>query len=67
MPYLGVLFDTEKMTMSVPPDKVEEVREELSIWKRKTTASKKSLQKLLGKLFWISRCVKFPAPLWQDS
>ena len=50
------------MTMSVPPDKVEEVREELSIWKRKTTASKKSLQKLLGKLFWISRCVKFSRP-----
>ena len=62
MPYLGVMFDTEKMTMSVPPDKVAEVREELNIWKKKTTASKKSLQKLLGKLFWISRCVRFSRP-----
>ena len=62
MPYLGVMFDTEKMTMSVPPDKVAEVREELNIWKKKTTGSKKTLQKLLGKLFWISRCVRFSRP-----
>ena len=62
MPYLGVLFDTQKMTMSVPPEKMAEVREELTAWKRKTTASKKSLQKLLGKLFLISRCVRHSRP-----
>ena len=62
MPYLGVQFDTVKMTMSVPPEKMAEVREEINVWKKKTTATKKSLQQLLGKLFWVSRCVKYSRP-----
>ena len=63
MPYLGVQFDTCKMEMSVPPDKLSEVREDLEKWKRKTTTTKKELQQLLGSLFWISRCVRFSRPL----
>ena len=59
MPYLGIQFDTVSMRMSIPPEKVAEVREEISLWEKKTSASKKSLQQLLGKLFWVSRCVKF--------
>ena len=62
MPFLGVQFDSVKLTMSVPPDKLQEVREELSLWSRKTTATKKTLQQLLGRLFWISRCVRFSRP-----
>ena len=62
MPYLGVQFDSVKMEMRVPPDKLSEVREDLEKWKRKTTTSKKDLQQLLGKLFWISRCVRFSRP-----
>ena len=59
MPYLGIQFDTIAMRMSIPPEKIAEVREELAVWERKTTANKKSLQQLLGKLFWVSRCVKY--------
>ena len=59
MPYLGVEFDTVAMTMSIPPEKLQEVRSEVSLWLRKTTATKKNLQKLLGKLFWVSRCVQY--------
>ena len=59
MPYLGVTFNTVKLTMSIPAEKLQEVREELYLWKRKTTASKKSLQQLLGRLFWIARCVRY--------
>ena len=59
MPYLGIQFDTVKMTMSIPPDKVAEVREEVSLWTRKSFATKRTLQQLLGKLFWVSRCVKY--------
>lgn len=59
MPYLGIQFDTVKMCMSIPPDKIAEVREEVSLWMKRSTASKKSLQQLLGKLFWVSRCVRF--------
>ena len=59
MPYLGVQFDSERMTMSVPPDKLQELREDVNLWTRKTTSTKKTLQQLLGKLFWVSKCVKF--------
>ena len=62
MPYLGVMFDSVKMTMSVPGEKLAEVRDEVSKWTKKTTATKKSLQQLLGKLFWVSRCVRFSRP-----
>jgi hypothetical protein len=59
MPYLGIQFDTVKMIMSIPPEKVAEVREEITLWMKRSSTSKKSLQQLLGKLFWVSRCVKF--------
>ena len=59
MPYLGIQFNTVSMKMSIPPEKITEVREEISLWEKKKTASKKSLQQLLGKLFWVSRCVRF--------
>ena len=59
MPYLGVNFDTVRMKMSIPAEKLTEVRDEISSWSRKTKATKKGLQQLLGKLFWVSRCVKF--------
>ena len=62
MPYLGVQFDSETFRMSVPPEKISEVSEEINLWRKKTTATKKTLQQLLGKLFWVSRCVKFSRP-----
>ena len=62
MPFLGVQFDTVKLEMSVPADKLEEVREEVRLWKKKKTVTKKGLQQLLGRLFWVSRCVRFSRP-----
>ena len=44
--------------MCVPPDKIQEVRGDLDQWRKKTTAVRRDLQSLLGKLFWISRVVK---------
>ena len=58
MIYLGVRFNSVTMTMSVPPDKMAEVKEEIERWYRKSTAAKKPLQSLLGKLFWVSRVVQ---------
>ena len=59
MPYLGIQFNTVSMQMSIPPAKVAEVQEEVSLWMKKTSATKKTLQQLLGKLFWVSRVVRF--------
>ena len=58
MTYLGILFNTVDMTMSVPAEKLQEVRADLEIWSRKTTAVRKDLQSILGKLFWISKVVR---------
>ena len=44
--------------MRVPATKLQEVKSEIHLWIRRTTISKKELQSLLGKLFWISKVVK---------
>ena len=59
MPYLGIMFDTLKMRMSIPPAKVAEVQAEVSLWMKKNSATKRTLQQLLGKLFWVSQVVRF--------
>ena len=56
--YLGVMFDSIAMEMRVPPDKLAEIKSEIGQWVRKTTITRKNLQSLLGKLFWISRVVR---------
>ena len=60
--YLGVQFDSVNMTMSVPPDKITEIKAEIQLWKRKTTITKKELQSLLGKLFWVAKVVRYARP-----
>ena len=60
--YLGVQFDSEKMEMSVPPEKIAEVKSEIVRWIRKTTISKRELQSMLGKLFWVSKVIKYSRP-----
>ena len=58
MVFLGVEFDTQKLTMSVPGDKVQELRSDLQMWARRTTATRRELQSIIGKLFWVSKMVK---------
>ena len=60
--YLGVQFNSITMEMSVPPEKMTEVKAEITRWLRKTTISKRELQSLLGKLFWVARVVKYARP-----
>ena len=57
--FLGVQFDSLSMTMSVPPAKLTEIKAEIRLWVRRTTINKKELQSLLGKLFWVAKCVKY--------
>ena len=58
MVYLGIQFNSVAMTMSVPPDKLAEVKAEIERWHKKTTTVKKPFQSILGKLFWVSRVVQ---------
>ena len=60
--FLGVQFDSETMEMSVPPEKIAELKADIVRWIRKTTISKRELQSLLGKLFWVAKVVKYSRP-----
>ncbi|CAG2194905.1 RP-S9e [Mytilus edulis] len=58
MSFLGVWFDTEKMTMEVTPDRLLEIFDLVSFWLNKDTASLKEVQSLIGKLNFIASCVR---------
>ena len=62
MIYLGIEFDTSAMIMSVPAEKLADLKEEIQRWVKKTTISKKDLQSLLGKMFWVSKVIRFSRP-----
>ena len=55
---LGAEFDTLAMTKSVHADRLTEIQELLSSWSHKTRTTKRDLQSLLGKLSFVSKCVK---------
>ena len=56
--FLGVLFNTEEMTMTIPPDRIKELRLLLEGWRTRTTASLRELQQLLGKLNFVCNTVR---------
>ena len=56
---LGILFDTNTFTMSVPPKKLSQIKEIVKNWHFKNACKKNQLQSLLGSLLYISKCVKY--------
>lgn len=54
---LGVEFDTLDITKSVHPERLVELQDLLSSWSHKKKLQWE-LQSLLGKLFFVSKCVK---------
>ena len=57
MEWLGFLFDTQTMTITFPPTKLQEIISLSSTWSTKARATRKDLQQLAGKLNHISQCV----------
>ena len=55
---LGILFDTESRTMQVVPSRLREILTLLQSWLRKDDATKHEVQQLLGKLFFVAKCVR---------
>ena len=56
---LGILIDSENFTMSVPPEKLDEIRSVVCKWENKSLCTKNQLQSLLGHLLYVSKCVKY--------
>ncbi|CAH3121798.1 unnamed protein product [Porites lobata] len=55
---LGVQFDTVQMTLSVTPTRLTEMETLLVSWSTKKSATKSELQSLVGKLSFISKCIR---------
>ena len=55
---LGILFDTEAKTISIPQDKLQIIMDTCISWTGHTSCSKTELQSLLGSLLYISKCVR---------
>ena len=56
--FLGTTVDTVKMTIEVSPHRMIELDKELTDWTNKKTATKKQLQSLIGKLNFVTNCVR---------
>ena len=55
---LGVQINTVDLTMSVTPERLEEIRKIVKEWSLKMSASKNELQSLIGKLIFVAACVQ---------
>ena len=55
---LGIEIDTIKRTLSVPEGRVEEISDLLYKWRRKIKTNKVDLQSLIGKLQFVTKCVR---------
>ena len=58
MTFIGILFNTEKLTMEVTPERLYEIQHLLQTWLDKETASLREIQSLLGKLNFVASCVR---------
>ena len=55
---LGILFDTVNRTISVPPERLQDILCICTEWLDKRCCTKNHLQSLLGSLLYITKCVR---------
>jgi hypothetical protein len=58
MEFLGVQFSVTEMSMSVTPDRLNEILQLVDEWLNKSRATKRQLQSLIGKLQFVAKCVR---------
>ena len=54
---LGLLYDTESNTVSLPADKLSSILEMLAEWRAKSSATPKELATFAGRLLWVCNVV----------
>ena len=54
---LGILINTVDKTISIPPEKLQEIKNMCEKWKHRNSCSRTQLQSLLGSLLYITKCV----------
>lgn len=55
---LGILVNTVMFTLEVPPARITELVAEFRVWTKSSLFTKKQIQSLLGKLSFVTACVK---------
>lgn len=58
MVFIGVLFDTETLTLLVTQERLQEIKNLVNCWLNFEKATLKQLQSLIGKLNFVAHCVK---------
>ena len=58
MTCLGILIDTVKGTLSIPPEKLHDIMQAVRHRLSKDIASKRQLKSILGLLLYIHKCIK---------
>ena len=53
--YLGILIDSVNMLITLPPDKLQELLNEIQTWLDRDKCTKVELQSLVGKLSWATK------------
>ena len=56
--FLGITFDSQTMTMEISQEKMGDILKELQGWLYKTSAKRKEVESLLGKLQFLAKCIK---------
>ena len=56
--FLGNMVDTQKMTLEVSEHRMIELAELLEVWNGKQKCNKKQMQSLIGKLSFVTNCVR---------
>ena len=54
---LGILIDSKNQTISIPPDKLQEIVHMCAVWSNKKSCTKTQFQSLLGSWLYITKCV----------
>ena len=55
---LGIEIDTVNQTLRIPDEKLQDIRQMVHNYSKKTQVTKKQLQSLLGSLLYITKCVR---------
>ena len=58
MEFLGTTLDSTTMTMEVSPNRLLELTELIDMWLMKENFNRKQLEKLIGKLQFVTNCVR---------
>ena len=55
MIWLGIMFNTMNMTMSIPKEKLDTIISDLHSWRNRTHATKREMQSIIGSLQFVAK------------